>query len=91
MRMWVNRFSARSISTALWLSLMMLWWNSMLTSEYSSRWARNSPFTKVANILRRPAISSALAFCVIRRAAMLSSAAQAVIISITSRLVLRTT
>ena len=70
---------------------MMVWWNSILTSEYSSRWARSLPFSKVANIWRRPAISSSLAFSVIRRAAMLSSAAQAVIISITSRLVLRTT
>ena len=34
---------------------------------------------------------SSIAFCVIRRAAMLSSAAQAVISSITSSLVLRTT
>ena len=69
----------------------MVWWNSMLTSEYSSRWARTLPFSKVANMRRRPAISSSLAVCVISRAAMLSSAAQAVIISITSRLVLRTT
>ena len=36
-------------------------------------------------------MSSSLAVSVMRRAAMLSSAAQAVIISITSRLVLRTT
>ena len=69
----------------------MVWWNSMLTSEYSSRCARSLPFSKVANMRRSPAISSSLAVCVISRAAMLSSAAQAVIISITSRLVLRTT
>ena len=40
---------------------------------------------------RSEAISSLVAFSVISRAAMLSSAAQAVIISITSVLVLRTT
>ena len=58
MRIWVNRFSARSISTALWLSRMMVWWNSILTSEYSSRCARSLPFSNVANIRRRPAISA---------------------------------
>jgi hypothetical protein len=49
------------------------------------------PFSKVVNIWRNCAMSSSAAFWVISRAAMLSSAAQAVIISITSRLVLRTT
>ncbi len=70
---------------------MMLWWNSMLTSEYSSSRACSSPLSKRANILRSVAISSSLAVWVMRRAAMLSSAAQAVISSITSALVLRTT
>ena len=63
----------------------------MLTSEYSSSLACSVPFSKVANIARRVAISSSLAVCVMSRAAMLSSAAQAVISSITSRLLLRTT
>jgi len=45
----------------------------------------------LANIWRSSAISRSLAFWVIRRAAMLSSAAQAVISSITSARVLRTT
>src|SRR5262249_60611153 len=57
---------------------MMVWWNSMSTAEYSSSLACSVPFSKVANIARGVAISSRLAFCVIRRAAMLSSAAQAV-------------
>jgi hypothetical protein len=70
---------------------MMVWWNSMLTSEYSSRCARTAPFSKVANMRRSEAISSSLGVSVISRAAMLSSAAQAVINSMTSRLVLRTT
>ena len=70
---------------------MMVWWNSMFTSEYSSSLACSSPFSNLVNMVRSEAISSALAFSVISRAAMLSSAAQAVIISITSRLVLRTT
>ena len=63
----------------------------MFTSEYSSRCARAWPFSKVANILRSVAISSVVALVVISRAAMLSSAAQAVIISITSCFDLRTT
>ena len=42
-------------------------------------------------MLRSDAMSSSVALSVISRAAMLSSAAQAVISSITSRLVLRTT
>ena len=73
------------------LMRMMVWWNSMFTSEYSSSLACSFPFSNFANIVRSEAISSALAFSVMSRAAMLSSAAQAVIISITSRLVLRTT
>ena len=65
---------------------MMVWWNSILISEYSSRCARTAPLSKVANICRSEAISSSLAFSVINRAAMLSSAAQAVINSMISRL-----
>ena len=63
----------------------------MFTSEYSSSRACSSPFSNLVNIVRSEAMSSSPALSVIRRAAMLSSAAQAVIISITSRLVLRTT
>ena len=91
MRIWANRFSASAISTPLRLMRMMVWWNSMFTSEYSSSRACSSPSSKVVNILRSVAISSDLAFVVMRRAAMLSSAAQAVIISITCCLLLRTT
>ena len=63
----------------------------MLTSEYSSSLACSLSPSKVANMRRSPAMSWSLALSVIRRAAMLSSAAQAWISSITSRLVLRTT
>ena len=52
---------------------------------------RTWPFSKRREHLAQPAISSSVALWVISRAAMLSSAAHAVIISITSRLVLRTT
>ena len=41
---------------------MIAWWNSILISEYSSRCARTSPFSNVANIRRSAAISSSLAF-----------------------------
>ena len=34
----------------------------MLTSEYSSRWARTAPFSNVANMRRNEAISSSLGF-----------------------------
>ena len=63
----------------------------MLTSEYSSRCARNSLVLKSRE---HPAQSGDFFIrCRLRDqpTAMLSSAAQAVIISITSRLVLRTT
>ena len=63
----------------------------MLTSEYSSSLACSLSPSKVANMRRRPAMSASLARSVISRAAMLSRAAQAVIIWITSSLVLRTT
>ncbi len=63
----------------------------MLRSEYSSMSAVTSPRSPNSeNSLRRVAISSSLARRVTRRAAMLSSAAQTVIISRISSLVLRT-
>ena len=85
MRMWVNRFAASWISTCRCPdSSMMVWWKLIFTSEYSSSLACSVSPSNSVNMRRSPAISASLALCVTSRAAMLSSAAQAVIISITS-------
>ena len=63
----------------------------MFVSEYASIFARSGLSSKVANIFLSSPISPSLALVVIRRAAMPSRAAQTVIISRISRLVLRTT
>src|SRR5918911_858767 len=64
----------------------------MFAEEYSSRCSSETwPSPKAWNSTRKVAISASLAEVVIWRAAMLSSAAQAWIISTISRLVLRST
>ena len=68
----------------------MRWWKRRLASEYSFRRSRTSPSSNVENSSRRLPISSSLARSQSSRAAMLSSAAQARIISMISALLLRT-
>ncbi len=88
--MWMNRVSVRLAISAIPPSRMIALWNAMLASEYSLICPLGSS-SNAARAWRNPAISASLARVAARRAAMLSIAAQTVIISTISRFDLRTT
>src|SRR5919202_2376486 len=71
-------------------SSMMRWWKRRLATEYSLRCERSSPSSNCENSVRSVPISSSVARSQTRRAAIDSSAAQTVIISTISALLLRT-
>ena len=69
---------------------MIRWWKRRLAAEYSLRCERSPSSSKSANRVRRVPISSSVARSHTSRAAIDSSAAQTVIISMISALLLRT-
>src|SRR3954464_5417275 len=73
-----------------WQSSMMRWWKRRLATEYSLRCERTSPSSNFENRARRVPISSSVARSHTSRAAIDSSAAQTMIISMISALLLRT-
>ena len=68
----------------------MRWWKRRLATEYSLRCERTSPSSNLENSVRSVPISSSVARSQTSRAAIDSSAAQTVIISMISALLLRT-
>src|SRR4051812_48803573 len=73
-----------------WQSSMMRWWKRRLATEYSLRCERTSPSSNFENRARRVPISASVARSHTSRAAIDSSAAQTMIISMISALLLRT-